>query len=144
MASWFDNQNQAIQPTFEELEEIVKTPLWPVCIEHLRQVCKTEPKLEYSGSSMQPGWSVKYRKSGKPFCTLYPMDGYFIALVVIEAKEMQAAELLIPACSDYIRRLFHGTTTKQGQKRLMIDVTKDDILQDVFRLISLRIEAKHT
>lgn len=30
---------------------------------------------------------MKYRKSGRSLCTLYPMDGHFVALVVIGEHE---------------------------------------------------------
>jgi hypothetical protein len=38
---------------------------------------------------------VKYQNSGKSLCTLYPMEGYFIALVVIGAKEEEEVEMAL-------------------------------------------------
>ncbi len=35
-------------------------------------------QLEYSKCSLKPGWNVKYKKSGKALCALYPMEDYFI------------------------------------------------------------------
>ena len=55
-----------------------------------------KPILSYSNCAMDKGiwkgWNVKYKKSGKALCTLYPKQGYFQALVVIGAKE--SADLL--------------------------------------------------
>lgn len=87
---------------------------------------------------MQAGW-YEIQKSGKSFCTLYPMQGYFIALVVIGRKEMTEAELLIPLYSDYVQTVFKNTKVGNGQKWLMIEVRDREILQDVFSLLQLRI-----
>ncbi len=83
-----------------------------------------------------------YKKGGKSLYTLYPMPGFFIALVVIGEKEMQDAELMLPTCSDYIQAVFAGTQTGQGQKWLMIAVKDADTLRDAERLMALRVPAK--
>lgn len=87
---------------------------------------------------MQAGWNVKYKKSGKSLCTLYPMEGYFIALVVVGSHELTEAELLMPLCSDYVQTVFKNTKIGNGQKWLMLEVRDREIMEDVFSLINLR------
>jgi len=87
---------------------------------------------------MQAGWNIKYKKSGKSLCTLYPMEGYFIALVVVGGRELTEAELLMPLCSDYVQTVFKNTKTGNGQKWLMLEVRDSQIMENVFRLINLR------
>lgn len=72
--------------------------------------------MEYSRCSMQAGWNIKYKKGGKSLCTLYPMQGYFIALVVVGSHELMEAEFLMPQCSDYVQTVFKNTKTGNGQK----------------------------
>ncbi len=85
-----------------------------------------------------PGWNIKYKKGGKSLCTLYPMQGYFIVLVVVGSRELTEAEFLMPQCSDYVQTVFKNTKTGNGQKWLMLDVRDREIMDDVFRLINLR------
>ncbi len=126
------------QPIWEQFVDYVSCSLWTEFNNHIQITYQVEPIIDYSGCSLQPGWNIKYKKSGKSLCTLYPMSGYFIALVVIGDKEMQEAEFLIPACSSYVQDVFKNTKSGKGQKWLMIDVRDKETLLDVFNLISLR------
>jgi hypothetical protein len=40
----------------------------------------------YSICPGQPGWNVKYQKTGKAICILYPLKASLIALVVIKLE----------------------------------------------------------
>ena len=84
------------------------------------------------------GWNVKYKKKGKSLCTLYPMEGYFIALVVVGSRELTEAELLMPLCSSYVQAVFQDTKIGNGQKWLMLDVRDRETMGDIFSLIKLR------
>ena len=129
-------------PSAEQIADYIQNPVWQALNHHLQRAYDTAPTVAYSGCSMQPGWNVKYKKSGKSLCTLYPMQGYFIALVAIGPKEMPEAELLILTCSAYTQALFADTKTWQGQKWLMIDVKDEDTAKDVIDLIALRVKPK--
>jgi len=130
---------QKEQPTFDQIREFVNNPLWEELNSYLQGAYKVQPKLSYSKCSAQRGWNVKYQKSGKSLCTLYPMSDYFIALVVIGNKEMPDAEVLIGTCSEYTKSLFNKTQFSAGGKWLMINITDKQILQDVKRLINIRV-----
>ncbi len=85
---------------------------------------------------------MKYQKGGRSLCTLYPMDGFFIALVVIGAKEQTEAELTMPLCEEYTRALFSNTAFSAGGRWLMLSVTDEGVLEDVKRLIQIRRKLK--
>lgn len=142
MQEWQELFTGATTPTYRQVEEYINSSLWQKLNGYLREAYEVEPKMEYSGCSMQPGWNIKYRKSGKSLCTLYPMPDYFITLVVIGDREMHEAELLTPSCSDYVQSVFNNTQTGQGQKWLMIDVKDERTVDDVIKLIALRKRAK--
>lgn len=125
-------------PSWEQIAEYINDSLWTVFNQRIQSAYHCDPRLEYSRCSMQAGWNIKYKKSGRSLCTLYPMQGYFIALVVIGSRELTEAELLMPLCSDYVQTVFKNTKTGNGQKWLMLEVREESIMRDVFTLINLR------
>lgn len=125
-------------PTWEQVTEYIGSPLWAEFNERIQSAYQIKPCMEYSRCSMQAGWNIKYKKGGKSLCTIYPMQGYFIALVVVGSHELTEAEFLMPQCSDYVQTVFKNTKTGNGQKWLMLDVRDRGIMDDVFRLINLR------
>lgn len=131
-------------PALDNISEYVNNELWQELNAFLQSTYHIQPKLAYSRCSMQPGWNVKYQKSGKSLCTLYPMKGYFIALVVIGNKEMHEAELLMPLCNKYIQALFQKADFSTGGRWLMVNVTDRPILDDVVSLIQIRVRPKVT
>lgn len=96
------------------------------------------PKMDYSKCSMQKGWNVKYKKGGRSIYTLYPMNGYFIVLIVIGAKEQFESEFAIESCSSYVRDIYNKTPFSCGGRWLMIEVKDMEVLEEVFKLIQIR------
>ena len=125
-------------PTWEQITEYIGSPLWADFNERIQSAYQIKPCMEHSRCSMQAGWNIKYKKGGKSLCTLYPMQGYFIALVVVGSRELTEAEFLMPQCSDYVQTVFKNTKIGNGQKWLMLDVRDRGIMDDVFSLINLR------
>lgn len=130
------------QPGAAEIARYIHSPLWDAINHFLQENYETQPAYSYSGCSGQPGWNVKYQKAGRSLCTLYPMDGFFIALVVIGAREQTEAELIMPLCGEYLQTLFSNTAFSAGGRWLMINVTSEAILEDVKRLIQIRRKIK--
>lgn len=141
--NWKDCFPAEIQPTEEQITTFIANPLWADCNQYLQQAYEAKPKYSYSGCSMQAGWNIKYAKGGKSLCTLYPMAGYFILLVVIGKKEMACAEELMPLLSSYVQQVFAKAKIGQGQKWLMLEIKEQEVLEDAWKLIALRREPKH-
>lgn len=135
---WNSLYSNSALPTWEQVAEYINNPLWADFNERIQSAYQVKPCMEHSRCSMQAGWNIKYKKGGKSLCTLYPMEGYFTALVVIGNSEFAEAELLIPLCSNYVQTVFKTTKTGNGQKWLMVDVKNKRIMEDVFSLIDLR------
>ncbi len=133
---------QSNPPSLADIGDYVDSPGWNTINNYLSSTYQVQPELSYSTCSMQPGWNVKYKKSGKSLCTLYPMEGFFIALVVIGSKETEEAEIILPTCSDYTQALYRNSTFSCGGRWLMIHVTDDKILEDVLKLIQTRSKRK--
>jgi hypothetical protein len=133
-------------PSFENIREYIgeaKT-VWDELVLYIEETYKTKPQMDYSKCSAQPGWNVKYKKSSKSLCTLYPMPNYFIALVVVGAKEEHEVELAMEAgiFSEYVRELYQKTAFSAMGRWLMIEVKQKDILTDVKRLIEIRVRSR--
>ena len=139
---WNELYNDGNQPSETEIEDFVKSPLWSDLADHIQQTYNVKPKLSYSNCSMDrghwKGWNVKYQKSGKSLCTLYPKEGYFLALVTIGAKEIPEADLLMPCCGEYMQGLYNQSKSSTGGKSLAVEVTNDDVLSDMKSLIAVR------
>ncbi|NTU88584.1 MAG: DUF3788 domain-containing protein [Actinobacteria bacterium] len=138
LTEWVDLFASDRQPSETDIAGFIETPLWEELNSFLRDNYKISPTIAYSKCSGQPGWNVKYQKAGRSLCTLYPMSGYFIALVVIGNKEYDEAMLTIRSCTHYTQELFRNTPYSAGGKWLMINVTDKDILEDAKRLIQVR------
>ena len=89
-------------PSLEQVTEYINNSLWTDFNNRIQSTYRVRPCMEHSRCSMQAGWNIKYKKDGKSLCTLYPMQGYFIALVVVGSREFTEAEFLMPQCSDYV------------------------------------------
>ncbi|MDA7027884.1 DUF3788 domain-containing protein [Bacillus sp. CLL-7-23] len=137
---WDQVFDESCQPTFEDITSYVNHDLWDECHRFIDNHYKISPKLEYSKCSLQKGWNVKYKKSGKSLCTLYPMKGYFIVLVVIGTKEKHEADMIVQTCTPYIQELYKKTPSSHLGQWLMIEVKNRSVLEDVFQLIQIRVK----
>jgi len=103
--------NKETQPTESEIKDFVGTELFTDLDNHLRENYKIKPKLAYSGCAMDNniwrGWNIKYQKSGKSLCTIYPQQGYFMALVPGKPFEVRSEDIM-------------------GEVKLAIEMRKDE------------------
>lgn len=139
---WHQLYDAGREPDMKQIGEYIGSGLWEELCAHLEEEYKTSPKIEYSGCSMQPGWNVKYKKGGRALCTLYPAEGYFTCMVSIGNREAAEAELLLTACTPYVKDLYERTGGYNGSRWLMIDVTEPEILDDTINLIGTRAPRK--
>lgn len=130
------------KPTMENINDFVKGELWNALCTFLEASFALRPNIEYSCCSMQKGWNVKYKKGSKTLCTLYPMNGYFIVLIVIGEKEQTESELVMPTCTRYVQQLFLETGAALGGRWLMIEVRDKAVLEDVLKLVKIRANQK--
>lgn len=129
-------------PSSDNIADYIGSDLWATLNSHLAQAYKAAPKRTYSKCGAAPGWNVKYQKSGKSLCTLYPHEGYFVALVVIGNKETPETELILSQLSGPVQELYNRVPFLCGGKWLMIRVDSAQALDDVIKLIAIRSRAK--
>jgi hypothetical protein len=142
---WYGLFDTDHTPSFENIREYIgdtKSYLDELVL-YIEESYKAKQRLEYSKCSAQPGWNVKYKKSSKSLCTIYPMPNYFIALVVVGAKEEHEVELAIEAgiFSEYVQELYRKTPFSAMGRWLMIEIKHKDVLNDLKHLIEIRVKA---
>lgn len=136
---WHERYGQPHQPAMEEIAAFVGNPAWETLNASLSESYGIRPKVEYSGCSMAKGWNVKYKKSGKSLCTLYPRNGFFVAMIVVGMTDPEACDFVISQCSDPVRKVYEDTETFRGSKWLMVAVEDRRTCEDALRLIELRM-----
>jgi hypothetical protein len=143
---WYELFDKDHIPSFEVIREYIGEGKsnWDELVLYIEESYKAKQQLDYSKCSAQPGWNVKYKKSSKSLCTLYPMPNYFIALVVVGTKEEHEVELAMEAgvFSKYVKELYQKTAFSAMGRWLMIEVKNKEILTDVKRLIEIRASLK--
>jgi hypothetical protein len=134
--------DKTYEPSFKELTSYVKgdsNKRWMNLANYIETNFKSSPKLFYSRCSAKPGWNAKYKKSSKALCTLYPGNDYFTALVVLNETDMEWFKGMRDEYSKYILSLYDNCNLFNGTKWLMVDITDDKILEDVKKLIKLKL-----
>jgi len=85
--NWNELYPKARQPDLPAVSDYIGNPLWEELRGHLESTYDVLPTVEHSICSGAPGWNLKYKKSGRALCTLYPAQGFFTCLVSVGSKE---------------------------------------------------------
>ena len=126
-------------PSLGEIGAYIGFPLFDTFCQYMDTEYKAIRKIEYSKDVWARGWNVKFKKSGKSLCTIYPREGYFTVLVVIGSKVKEAVENILCDCAPELRELYEKTRWGNGQKWLMIDLEdQGEMFADVLQLIEIR------
>ena len=130
------------EPTEQQIKDFIATPLWQDLSVHLTQTYRIKPKKTYSRCSMGDGywmgWNIKFQKSGKSLCTVYPKQGFFVAMISFSAKELDDADVLIQMCEDYTKEKYQEAKASKLGKSISFEVTNERILADIKELAAFR------
>lgn len=126
-------------PALDELSNYINNPLFMQFCSQIKEKYHCSEKIEFSSCSWEYGWNVKFKKSGKNLCTVYPREGFFTVLVVIGPKEKDSAERILPKLTPKLREIYNQTEAGNGQKWLMIELEdRNKMFDDTMRLIEIR------
>ena len=108
--------NKETQPTESEIKDFVGTEVFEIFEDldnHLRGDYKIKPKLAYSSCAMDNniwrGWNIKYQKSGKSYCTIYPQQEHFLVLIPGKSFEVRSEDTV-------------------AEVKLALEIRKDEII----------------
>ena len=78
-----DIHNKNYIPALEEMVEYINNPVFLLFCNDVKTKYNCKEQIEFSSCSWEYGWNVKFKKSGKTLCTIYPRENYFTVLVVV-------------------------------------------------------------
>ena len=134
-------------PSLEQMSDYVGSGRmrWNHLNEYLQSAYHVQPIIEYSSCSAQPGWNVKYKKSGKALCTLYPLKDSCIVLVVVGPKHDAQVTFEMDAgmYTPSVTKSFSKAKPMAIGRWLMIEVVDDAVLEDIKHLIGRRSAYGH-
>lgn len=142
---WYEVFNKEQEPTEQQITDFIANPLWQDLLDHFTQTYRVKPKKTYSRCSMGDGywmgWNIKFQKSGKSLCTVYPKQGFFVAMISFSAKELDDADVLIQMCEDYTKEKYQKAKTSKLGKSISFEVTNEKILADIKELAAFRAQS---
>lgn len=133
-------------PTFQEILEYIQSPareMWEDLNGFIQQNYHVSPKIAYSKCSGKPGWNVKYQKSGKSLCTLYPEIESFVALVVITLDLVPVIEEELNGFEACVLETVKTAKPFNGTKWLMVHVKTPRVLDNVKKLLLMKHVVKN-
>ena len=135
--------NPAGRPVLADFSAYIRVSLFDDLCRIMTETCGAKPVMDFSRCSLEPGWNLKFKKSGKSLCTVYPREGFFTVMVVVARKEKPQVEAFLPRLTDTVRQIYRSTKEGNGQRWLMIDIEDDaSVYGDVLRLIQIRSQTK--
>ena len=126
------------QPTIERMSTDINSPIFDELRKYIEQTYKVLPKIEYSCCSMERGWNIKYKKSSRSLCTIYPRQGFVTCMISIGSKEEAHIRHILPGCTEYVQQLYYKTPPSKMGRWLMIDLKEQAVLEDIKALLKLR------
>lgn len=130
--------NQANTPSFDDITAYINPPvreIWSELNGFIQETFTAKPKITYSVCSGKPGWNVKYQKSGKAICTLYPEKDCLVALVVVKEEMAEMLKKSTPAPHPLILEMVNRVKPFNHTLWLMIPVTEPSLLDGVKDLL---------
>ena len=126
------------EPTDEAMEAVVGTrsPLWRELREHLHRNYDFVPEMTYF--TKKYGWSLRYRKSGRTLCYLFPEVEAVFVLLVLGGKEVGRAYEIREQLNEKVRSTPENTEQLHDGRWLWIRVRDAGDLDSVKKLLGAK------
>ena len=130
--------DKAHRPTEAQiLETIGQTTAWLDLRQYVeRSYSDWMPELTFFAK--QYGWTIRYRKSGKTLCYLFPERGAFSVLIILGKQEAEEALAMADEFGADARAVLEGTQQLHDGRWLWIRVLNVDDAEDVKRLLRVK------
>ena len=137
----YERMLESDQPTDKEiLETIGDTAHWLALRQYLGSAYDFTPELVDYGKY---GWTIRYRKSGKTLCSLFPETGAFTVLIVLGKKEAEKAMSMMNRFNATVRKLLDGTDQLHDGRWLWVRVRKQGDIGSIKELLTLKRKPKN-
>ena len=113
---------------------------WTDIVSFLETHYPLSPELDYGGTKY--GWAIRYRRSGKSLCTLYPEKGAFTILIVLGKNDVERFQEHMNEFSKKLVELFKSAKEFHDGRWLWIRILDKSDTQDIRRLLSMKRKPK--
>jgi len=114
--------------------------LWFDIRSYLDQTYDFVPELVFYGKKY--GWTIRYRKSGKTLCSLFPEKDSFTILVVLGKKEVDKLDSQIEQLNPNVRSIFKNADQYHDGRWLWIRVSSDEDVESIKLLLTKKRKPK--
>lgn len=135
---WKDLYPRESRPSRDDFSRYVESSLFDELCNAVEESHGVKPQMDFSVCSWEPGWNIKYRKSSKALCTIYPRQSYFICMVSARVRDGDLLKEKYQEFCAYTQKVYDETDSHNGSRWLSLEVTSREILRDVLSLIEIR------
>ena len=131
--------DKARKPTEEKMASFIgesAKEAWQEIRRFIEDSYSLEPETIFYGEKY--GWTVRYRKSGKTLCSLFPEKGGFTVLIILGKKESDKFFSLRDELSSKIQELFNNTKQYHDGRWLWIRLLTKSDTDDVKKLLQIK------
>ncbi|MFW9963957.1 MAG: DUF3788 domain-containing protein [Candidatus Sifarchaeia archaeon] len=133
--------NKDKEPTSEDITNFIKVKRAVTSWYQLQEYLNSHYYLhnaELGFGGQKYGWCIRYRRSGKTLCTLYPEEGGFTILIVYGKSEVEKFIEQKSELSDQIVALFQETKQFHDGKWLWIKLSDTTLLDDIKKMLYIK------
>jgi len=113
---------------------------WTALTQYLGIEYDFKPETVFYGRKY--GWTVRYRRSGRTLCSLFPEEGAFTVLIVLGKKEVEKVFGRESKLSESTKTLIRDTKQVRGGRWLWIRILTTDDITDIKHLLHIKKQPK--
>ena len=99
-----------------------------------------EPETVFYGTKY--GWTIRYRRSGRTLCSLFPEKDGFTVLITLGKKESETVLSILDDLSSKTRKIIEETKQLRDGRWLWIRLRAIDDTDDIKKLIQVKKRPK--
>ena len=131
------------EPTDEDIQKFVGARFaedWIGLKAYLENNYDFSPETVFYGKKY--GWTIRYRKSGRTLCSLFPEAGDFTVLIVLGKKEIEKVEEVLNELCTALREQFNNTDQLHDGRWLWIRMSSVESLEDIKEILQVKRKPK--
>ena len=99
-----------------------------------------KPETVFYGNKY--GWTVRYRKSGRTLCSLFPEKGSFTVLITLGRKESDLVLSMKDELSSQIFKVIQESRQLRDGRWLWIRILKSNGITDIKKILAVKRKPK--
>ncbi len=130
-------------PTTEDILKIIGKQAeiaWNKLTNFMQTNYEIEPETVFYGKNY--GWLIRYRKSGKTLCSIFPEKNSFTFQITYGKKEVEKFLNQKEEFNQVISEIFESTKQLHDGRWLFIRLLDDVLVQDIVNLITIKRKPK--